>query len=85
LQIFIPRTKTFIDIEGLIYIPELLYPGDDERNRMTYLGQQRNGIPNGFGTMTWKDGQIYKGNIFLDISIVWYHSQLPKLTLSNLT
>jgi hypothetical protein len=43
------------------HIPEIHYPADDEQNQLRYFGQLRNGIPNGYGTMTWKDGQIYKG------------------------
>jgi hypothetical protein len=43
--------------------PEILYPGDDERNRQRYIGQLNNGIPNGHGTMAWKDGQTFKGNM----------------------
>jgi hypothetical protein len=43
------------------HISEVLYPSDDESNRLRYFGQLNNGIPSGHGTMTWKDGQIYKG------------------------
>jgi hypothetical protein len=41
---------------------------------MTYLGQQRNGIPNGFGTMTWKDGQIYNGKRRYENNIKYRYS-----------
>jgi hypothetical protein len=43
------------------HIPEINYSADDEKNQQRYFGQLRNGIPDGYGTMTWKDGQIYKG------------------------
>jgi hypothetical protein len=43
------------------HIPEILYPADEEKNRLRYFGQLGSGIPNGSGTMTWKDGQSYKG------------------------
>jgi hypothetical protein len=43
------------------FLPEIIYAGDDERNRLRYFGQLDNGVPNGHGTMAWKDGQSYKG------------------------
>jgi hypothetical protein len=43
------------------YVPELLFPTDDEKKRKSYFGQLHNGTPIGHGTMTWKDGQIYTG------------------------
>ncbi len=51
-------------IEKIVkHIPEIHYPADDEKNQLRYFGQLRNGIPDGYGTMTWKDGQIYKGTV----------------------
>jgi hypothetical protein len=45
-----------------IFLSEvLIYAGDDEKNRFRYFGQLNNGIPNGHGTMGWKDGQTYTG------------------------
>jgi len=38
-----------------------MYPSDDEKKRVRYFGFLDNGVPSGYGTMTWKDGQIYKG------------------------
>jgi hypothetical protein len=43
-------------------IPEIVYPSDNEQNQVKYLGAVKKGIPNGHGTMTWKNGQIYIGN-----------------------
>jgi hypothetical protein len=43
-------------------IPDIVYPSDNEQNRVEYFGDLKNGIPNGHGTMTWRDGQIYKGS-----------------------
>jgi hypothetical protein len=42
-------------------ISEILYPSDDEKKRVRYFGYLNHGVPSGHGTMTWKDGQIYKG------------------------
>jgi hypothetical protein len=41
------------------HIPEIKYPSDDKRDH--YFGQVNSGTPSGEGTMTWKDGQLYKG------------------------
>ena len=40
---------------------EIMYPSNDERNRLRYFGNLKNGIPSGHGMMAWKDGQIYEG------------------------
>jgi hypothetical protein len=48
----------------------MLYPADDKKNRLRYFGQMRNGIPNDYGTMTWKDGQVYKGIKMKSITII---------------
>jgi hypothetical protein len=50
-----------LDNTVFIFLPEILYASDDEKNRFRYFGQLSNGIPNGHGTMAWKDGQTYKG------------------------
>jgi hypothetical protein len=42
---------------------EIIYPKDNSSKRLRYFGQMNNGIPNGFGTMTWTDGHIYKGKL----------------------
>jgi hypothetical protein len=46
-------------------ILEKHYPLDDKKKRLKYFGQLQNGIPNGYGTMTWKDGHNYKGTKIL--------------------
>jgi hypothetical protein len=51
------------------HIPEKLYPADDEKKQLRYFGQLHNGIPHGYGTMAWKDGQIYKGTYIIKIMI----------------
>jgi hypothetical protein len=52
------KTKYFLII---LNFTEIIYPSDDESNRVRYFGHLTNGIPNGLGTMTWKDGRIHKG------------------------
>ncbi len=51
-------------------ISEIIYPSDDENKRARYLGYLKNGVPSGHGTMTWKDGQIYKGTKNRSITII---------------
>ena len=55
------QKKMYCNYVCFFVFPEILYPGDDERNRQRYFGQLNNGIPNGQGTMACKDGQTYKG------------------------
>ena len=40
---------------------EIIYQSDDKIKQERYLGNLKNGLPDGQGTMTWKDGQIYNG------------------------
>jgi hypothetical protein len=66
-----------------ILLPEILYADDDERNRLRYFGQLSNGIPNGHGTMAWKDGQTYKGTEQLK-KLLYYKSAILKLGVTTL-
>ena len=44
------------------YDDVIFYPRDDSERRLKFVGQVRNKIPHGHGTMTWTDGQIYEGH-----------------------
>ena len=39
------------------------FPTDDPKNRIRYEGSLKEGLPNGRGTMIWKSGGSYLGNI----------------------
>jgi hypothetical protein len=55
------KIKSFNKKINCYHILEILFSTDDEKSRIRYFGRMHNGIPNGYGTMTWKDGQIYRG------------------------
>ncbi len=40
----------------------IFYPRDDSENRLKFVGQVKDKVPDGHGTMTWTDGQIYEGH-----------------------
>ncbi len=53
------------------------------KNRLRYFGQLEDGTPSGDGTMTWKDGQIYKGtkNIYiLSIKTIILERKITSIT-----
>ena len=42
-------------------ISEIIYQSDDKKKRVRYKGNLKNGIPSGYGTMIWKNGEAYEG------------------------
>ena len=42
-------------------ISEIIYSSDDEEERVRFIGNLKNGIPSGYGTLIWRNGVTYEG------------------------
>ena len=52
---------------GMIQHVEITYSEEDPYKRLSYSGQQLNGMNNGKGLLTWKNGAAYEGEWQLDV------------------